>query len=382
MLVTIKQNLLILYAANLLYMASFSAYYLLPVYLNDLGASDAVIGGIMSAMGISNLATLLWLYFYGGRRDTKAMMMFGCAAALFSNTCMIVTTDLLFIAGIRLWHGIAFCIYFVSINTYITQICPPREHAKHIGFLGIITLVTQAVSPAAAEVFVAITNFQTLFTLTIFLVILSVIALFILPRARIPEQENTAKTIPNSNTNWLFYGYQVATVAVVGGVVYGTILVFSPLYLQEKQIMPLSLFFIAYSVAAVISRIIGRNWADHYGRVRISRYAFVALTISVIIMGWTQNAAAFGAVSALFGIGHGLMYPAMAAYSIQVIPGNLRSMTIWTGGFIIGVSIGAALGGLIAEKTAIGTAFILSAIMPMIAVVVLSIKKSKTKPLS
>jgi len=373
--VTVKQNLLILYAANLLYMASFSAYFLLPVYLSDLGASDAVIGGIMSAMGISNLATLLWLYFYGGRRDTRAMMMFGCAAALISNTCMIFTTDLFFIAGVRLWHGIAFCVYLVSVNTYITQICPPKEHAKHIGFLGVITLVTQAASPAAAEAFVAITNFQTLFALTIFLVVLSVIALFILPRAQTSEQENTVKTGNDSNTNWLFYGFQVAGVAVMGGVVYGIILVFSPLYLQEKQIMPLSLFFIAYSMAAVISRIIGRNWADHYGRVRISRYAFAALTVSVIIMGWTRNAATFGAVSALFGIGHGLMYPAMAAYSIQVIPGNLRAMTIWTGGFIIGVSIGAALGGVIAEKTGIGTAFMLSAVMPMIAVVALSIKK-------
>lgn len=373
---TVKQNLFVLYAANLLYMASFSAYFLLPVYLSDLGASDAVIGGIMSVMGVSNLATLLWLYFYGGRRDTRAMMMFGCAAALISNTGMIFTTNLFFIAGIRLWHGIAFCIYFVSVNTYITQICPPKEHAKHIGFLGVITLVTQAASPAAAEAFVAITNFQTLFALTIFLVVLSSIALFILPRAQTSKQEKTVTTGNDSNTNWLFYGSQVAGVAVVGGAAYGTILVFSPLYLQEKQIMPLSLFFIAYSIAAVISRIIGRNWADRYGHVRISRYAFAALTVSVIIMGWTSNAATFGAVSALFGIGHGLMYPAMAAYSIQVIPGKLQAMTIWIGGFIIGVSIGAALGGVIAEKTTIGTAFMLSAVMPMIAVAALSIKKN------
>jgi MFS family permease len=230
-------------------------------------------------------------------------------------------------------------------------------------------------SPAAAEAFVAITNFQTLFALTIFLVVLSGIALFILPRAQTSEQEKTVKTTNDSNTNWLFYGSQVAGVALVGGAAYGIILVFSPLYLQEKQIMPLSLFFIAYSIAAVISRIIGRNWADRYGRVRISRYAFVALTVSVIIMGWTRNAATFAAVSALFGIGHGLMYPAMAAYSLQVIPGNLRAMTIWVGGFTIGVSIGAALGGVIAEKTTIGTAFMLSAVMPIIAVAALSIKK-------
>jgi len=90
----------------------------------------------------------------------------------------------------------------------------------------------------------------------------------------------------------------------------------------------------------------------------------------------SRNAATFGALSALFGIGHGLMCPAMAAYSIQVIPGNLRAMTIWTGGFIIGVSIGAALGGMISEKISIGMAFMLSAVMPMIAVVALSIKKN------
>ncbi len=370
-----KPGLLILYAANFLFMVSFSAYFLLPVYLSNLGASEAVIGGIMSAMGISNFATLLWLYFYGSRQDTKSLMIFGCAAALISNTAMVFTTDLFFIGCIRLWHGMAFCIYFISANTYLTQICPPERHARHIGFLGIITLVTQAASPAAAELFVSVTSFQALFVLTVFIALLSEAALFFLPRFKASKQKSMIETKKDSTADWLFHGVRMSSVAVLGGAVYGTIIVFSPLYLKEKHILPLSLFFIAYSVAAVVSRIIGQNWADQYGRVRISRYAFAALTVSVLSMGWTENAVTFGTVSALFGIGHGLMYPAMAAYSIQVIPGNLRAMTIWSGGFIIGVSIGALLGGVLAEKTAIGTAFMLSALMPAAAIAVLSLHK-------
>ena len=50
-------------------MCAFSAYFLLPVYLTDLGATESLVGAIMSSMGVSNAITLIWIYFWGKIAD-------------------------------------------------------------------------------------------------------------------------------------------------------------------------------------------------------------------------------------------------------------------------------------------------------------------------
>lgn len=357
-----------LYIANLLYMCAFSAYFLLPVYLADLGATESLVGAIMSSMGVSNAVTLIWIYFWGAGSDTRRLMLVGCIATILSCAAMLITRDLFWISAIRMLQGFAFCLYFVSINTYLTQICPPSQHAKQIGFLGIITLSTQSAAPAAAEAFVAMTSFPALFGLTMVLAGGAAVALLRLPisgEKQLPASTNFPDSLVKQS--WLRDGFQISAVALLGGATYGTVLIFSPLYLREQGIWPLSLFFITYAVAAVIARFVGRNWADRFGRVRVARICFIALAVATFSLGWSTQAVTFAAASALFGVGHGLMYPAVAAHSIQVIPGNLRAMTIWAGGFIIGVSVGAAGAGVVAEYTAIGTAFQIAALLPFAA---------------
>jgi MFS family permease len=370
--------LITLYIANLLYMCAFSAYFLLPVYLTDLGATESLVGAIMSSMGVSNAITLIWIYFWGADHDTRRLILLGCIATLISCVAMLMTTHLFLISAIRLLQGFAFCLYFVSLNTYLTEICPPSQHAKQIGFLGIITLTTQSAAPAAAEAFVALTSFPALFGLTVAFSVGATVVVMLLPVSGKKQRlKSTDLSVTSPEQPWLAYGFQISAVALLGGAAYGTVLIFSPLYLRAHGILPLSLFFIAYAVAAIIARFVGRNWADRYGRVRVARICFIALALAMLSLGWSTRMVTFTAASALFGVGHGLMYPAVAAYSIQVIPGNLRAMTIWTGGFIIGVSAGAAGAGAIAEYTAIGTAFQFAALLPFAACLLLLVQPGK-----
>jgi MFS family permease len=370
--------LFILYVANLLFMCAFSAYFLLPVYLADLGATKSLIGTIMSSMGVSNTITLIWIYFWGAERDTRRLMLLGCMATTLSCAGMVMTPHLFWITAIRLLQGFAFCLYFVSLNTYVTEIYPPSEHAKQIGLLGIITLATQSAAPAAAEAFVAATSFQALFWLTVALAAGSAVAVLLLPASKKRQPRELKDDFYGAPPpSWLVYGFQISAVALLGGAAYGTVLIFSPLYLKENGIWPLSLFFTTYAAAAIFARFVGRNWADRYGRIRVACTCFIVLAGATLCLGRSAHAMPFAAASALFGVGHGLMYPAVAAHSIQIIPGNLRAMTIWAGGFIIGISAGAACAGAVAEYSDIGTAIQLAALLPLTAFVLLCFQSRK-----
>lgn len=217
-----------------------------------------------------------------------------------------------------------------------------------------------------------------LFGLTAALAAGSVVAVLLLPASKKRQPHKLSDDLYGvSAPSWLEYGFHISAVALLGGAAYGTVMIFSPLYLRANGIWPLSLFFSTYAAAAIFARFVGRNWADRYGRIRLACACFMVLTIATLCLGRSAHTISFAAASALFGVGHGLMYPAVAAHSIQVIPGNLRAMTIWAGGFIIGISAGAACAGVVAEYSDIGTAIQLAALLPFTAFVLLCFQSRK-----
>jgi len=359
--------LIALYAANLLFLAVHGAYFFLPVYLTRLGASDAAVGAVMSAMGISNAVALAWLYFVGERFDTRRLMLVGCVASGLSCAGMLAVTSLWAIAAMRMLQGAGFCLYFVSANAWIAQWCPPAERAKQIGYLGIVTLLTQSVAPAAAELLVNLTGFPTLFAITVAVVCASALVL-----TKVPVSGTRASGTParagDGGREWLAHGLQLGAVALLAGAGYGAVLIFSPLYLQSRGILPLSLFFTVYAAAAIAIRVVGRNWAHRWGNLKVAGWCFLLLGLATVLLGVSRTALAFGAASALFGFGHGLMYPAVAAHSVEIVPGNsVRALTLWSGGFMIGVSLGVMLAGVVAEHSAIATAVQWAALLPLLA---------------
>jgi len=366
-----RPALIALYTANLLFLAVHGAYFFLPVYLTRLGASEAAVGAVMSAMGVSNAVALAWLYFVGERFDTRRLMLAGCAASGLSCLGMLLARNLWAIAAMRMLQGAGFCLYFVSANAWIAEWCPPSERAKQIGYLGIVTLLTQSVAPAGAEILVGLTGFQTLFATTVAVVCASALVLTRVPVTRTRQQTSpTPQDAPARD--WASQGLQLGAVALLAGAGYGAVLIFSPLYLQSRGIVPLSLFFTVYAVAAIVARVVGRNWASRWGNLRVAGWCFLLLSLATVLLGNSRTALAFGAASALFGFGHGLMYPAIAAHSVETVPGNsVRALTLWSGGFMIGVSLGVLLAGVVAEGSAIATAVQWAALLPLLAAIAL-----------
>jgi MFS family permease len=365
--------LIALYAANLLFLAVHGAYFFLPVYLIRLGASEAGVGAVMSAMGISNAVALAWLYFVGERFDTRKLMLAGCLASGVSCAGMLIARDLWAIAAMRMLQGAGFCLYFVSANAWIAQWCDPADRAKQIGYLGIVTLLTQSVAPAAAELLVDLTNFRTLFGITVAIVCAAAMVLARVPvaTARRPAPFSGEGDSP---PGWIARGLHLGVVALLAGAGYGAVLIFSPLYLQSRGISPLSLFFTVYAAAAVLIRIVGRNWASRWGNLRLAGWCFLLLGLATVLLGSSHTALTFGGASALFGFGHGLMYPAVAAHSVGIVPGNsVRALTLWSGGFMIGVSVGVMLAGVVAESSAIATAVQWAALLPLLAALALRV---------
>jgi predicted MFS family arabinose efflux permease len=162
----------------------------------------------------------------------------------------------------------------------------------------------------------------------------------------------------------------------MGGGVFGAVMTFSPLYLIERGMVPQSLFFIVYASCAVLVRVLCRNLADRNDKTVVARLCFAVIAVSMFSLGATESILTFSLAAALFGLGHGQMFPTMAAHSAEVVPGgHVRAMTLWSGGFILGISAGSWFAGLLAELYAIGAAIQLSGILPLVAFVAIGRSK-------
>ncbi len=358
-------GLFLLYLGNLFFITAYGAYFLLPVHLRALGASNAAVGAITAATGITNAASLGWLLVSGFKRDSHALMLFG--AVFFGAGClgMAVSDDLAVIAVMRMFQGAGFCLYFIAANTWVSHHVPEMSLARHLGYLGVATLLAQTVAPTIAEYVARAYGYKFLFGVTAAFILASMALIAALPGG----EGHGADPATDAGDGRRMGALPLLVLALTGGGLYGAVVFFSPLYLLECGIEPLSLFFICYASSAVAVRIVLRDAADRIGRLQVARWCFGLLALSVLIMSYSRSIAPFAFASALFGMGHGLMYPALAAYSAGAVRGGrLKGMAVWAGGFAIGVSLGSWVAGGIAELFPIPVMFRASLVFPLAAV--------------
>lgn len=359
-----------IYSANLLFIFAYGAFFLVPVHLRDLGASNAVIGLLTASTGVTNTAALFWLLTKGFKKDPRRLMLIGVLLFGAGSIGMALSENLWAIAVMRMLHGAGFCLYFIAANTFISHHAPEEDMAKQMGYFGAVTLMAQSVAPAIAEVIARKAGFPVLFTGTVMLLALSFLTIRRLPLTEIHHLEAGTGETGCGGKGLTPFG--LGALALLGGGLFGGVITFSPLYLIECGIVPVSLFFMSYALSAVAVRLVFRNAADTMGHLAIARLCFGILALSVLGMSYSTTALTFGLSSALFGAGHGLMYPALAAYSINALKGGrLRGMAVWAGGFAIGVSLGAWLAGIVAESYPIALVFRLEVVMGLACVALL-----------
>jgi MFS family permease len=120
-------------------------------------------------------------------------------------------------------------------------------------------------------------------------------------------------------------------------------------FATERFISYISLYYVAYSFAAILTRLFGGRLADSLGEEKIIPYALVTMSaglfITVFITGnWILLIAGF-----LTGAGHGFLYPSLNAFALRgELPNTRGKITgVFTGSIDGGSFFGAILLGYV-----------------------------------
>jgi MFS family permease len=122
-------------------------------------------------------------------------------------------------------------------------------------------------------------------------------------------------------------------------------------FAKEQHLTFISFYYLSYSAAAIVTRILGGRLADRIGESRIIPYALLVTGAGLLLMVCLGGAEVLVFSGLLSGCGHGFLFPCLNSLVIRNEPLDIRGKItgIFTGGFDTGTFVGCIVLGYIGE---------------------------------
>jgi len=356
-----------LFVANLCTVASFSAFFLFPRYITLLGGSKLDIGILMGAFAFASACCRPWVATMVDGFGRKRSFIVGAAILTFIPLLhMPLKGDIHSLYGLllflRIIHGIGLATCFTAIFTFIADLLPVNRLSEGIGIFGISGLTGLAMGPALAEVMLESFGYNVYFFNS------SILAgLGLLLTLHIGDPWQRHKNSPISFWRLLRHKRQllILGLAFTFGVSQGAISNFVTPLADSRHIPWIGGFYVYYTLAAILVRLIGGRLTDKLGERRILPAAYLLCGAGLAALTLAQSNIVLGVCGFVAGLGHGLLFPALNALTVRHRPQAIRGRLtgIFTGGIDLGLSCGSVVLGQIAQLSNLNYLFIWAALI-------------------
>jgi MFS family permease len=351
---------------------AFSTFYLLPKFLAQELAADAsaigFVGGVFSAATVVATPFAGWIVDRYPRRYAVAAggVLMACAAGGF-----VAVHDIgLLLVLLRVMQGLSYALVVTAVGTLVSDVVPRERLNQALGFSGASMLVMNALAPAVAEPLAAACGWTIVFVTA---GAAAVAATVLAARVREPSWQRAEAgkggmmallTQPIAR----HYGSVVA----LSGATFGAVFTFEPAYALELGRTRVGGFFIAYACAALVVRLVFGGLPARLGSYRVARGALGLYGIVVLALAGA-GPRALEPLGALFGVAHGLFYPAVNAMAVTAVRPHERGrmIAIFTGAFALGLAAGSMPLGHLAAAAGYPLVFATAAGGTLVALVIL-----------
>jgi MFS family permease len=351
---------------------AFSTFYLLPRFLTqELGAGPADIGLVVGLLGVSTvlftLATAGWMERFS-RRRAMTLGALAMSVAAFGFTAVHSLGPL--IEALRVLQGVSYALVVTAFGTLIAELVPHERLSHALGVGGSSMLVMNAIAPAVGEPLAAAVGWRVVFVSA---GVMALVAVALTTRIREPIRQ----VHPGARGGLLEVlrqplAHQYALILVLTGAGFGTVFAFQGPHALALGRARAGGFFVAYAVAAIFVRVGFGHLADRLGRHRVA-LAAVLIYAAVVLAMADLRPGALEVYGAIFGLSHGVFYPAINALAIGAARPSERARitAIFTGSFSLGLWLGPTVLGSIAERDGYPLVFVLASAGILVAAILL-----------
>jgi len=346
---------ILIWIANFFVLCNLSSFFLFPLFITEHGGNKSDIGILMAAMMISSILMRPWIaqlvdrfgrkksYFLG----TLIMTIMPVVYMLFDGALSNFYTPLFVI---RIVHGIGVALGFTASFTYVADISPPQRLNEGIGMFGITALVGMAVGPGISEPIIHNFGFEAYFLMVSILGAIALALELFLPETYFLQsfQDRQISFFSVLKRKKIF---GIALVTMLFGVGLAAQGGFVSPYVEDLKLPNVTVFFVAYSMAAILTRFFGVRIADRVGELKIIPFALAINALGYLFLIAVKNSWVLIFSGIITGCGHGLLFPCLNSLVIRDEPVHIRGKIngVFTGGMDLGLFLGSIFLGYIGE---------------------------------
>jgi len=344
------KNFTLATAANFFFFCNFSSFFLLPIYIKDLGGDEANIGFIMGSFGITSLGAIPFVAYLVDKYGRRRFMLFGYALMF------VATLSYLFISQLspvfyllRFVQGVSFAFSFTAASTFVTDYIPSEKRAEGLGIFSAFTIASYAIGPSLGELVIELFGFYSFFIYASFFSLIAfVLTIFTRDGNFIRSSDPYGLGFFRLIASKRYALILVSNLILAGGL--GAILNFVAIFLRSKGLAAFY-FFLTYTIAVTAVRIFGGKISDKLGRKVIASPCLLAVSISLAAMYFVESPLSAVLISLFFSIGYGFLYPTLSALVIDKAGSDERGkvMGAFNASYSLGINFLAFPLGLIAR---------------------------------
>ncbi|MDD5168367.1 MAG: MFS transporter [Syntrophales bacterium] len=342
----------------LLCLANFSTFIsmqmllpTLPLYLLMLGGTQRDVGYVMGTYTLGAMLMRIIAGWLVDRYDRKRTLIIGIALMLAVTLLYNLVSDVPLITVIRALHGLTYGLVGTVIGTMVVDSLPSARIGEGIGYFGLTPTLSMAVAPILGLWLAGTFSYHVLFLAVSVLNALTILSCLPVRRTIVrtaPRFASISGTLAN-----LFEktAMRPAVVTFFLTAVYSAVIFFIAVYAAALGIGNIGLFFVATALTMVIFRPISGRWADRGGTNMVMFISYLALFLSIVIIGVSHSITGFLLAGAFIGLGFGSCFPTLQALAVRHVPAHRRGSATGTFflAFDIGLGLGAVLWGYVAE---------------------------------
>ncbi len=360
------------FAAN--FMMMFAFYLLmptLPFYLQEFfHAGKSTVGFVMSVYILAALAIRPFSAYFIDTMDRKKLYIAAYIIFTLMFVSYVVAAAIALFVIFRIIHGFAFGITTMTGNTIAIDVLPSERRGEGIGYFGLSSNVAMALGPTAGLLLMNHLDFNYIFWFAFLFGIAGLLLAFLIKT----EHKPTAPTKePLSLDRFILVkAIPLGLNLLMISLSYGLILSFGAVFGHEIKVASTGMFYTIMAIGIFISRFASGRFLNKGLFRPIGIISIVIIATSYFILFQTTSDIEYFSTAFSLGIGFGMLTPAFQTMVINMAPHNRRgtaNSTYFTS-FDLGVGGGMYLGGKISEIWSLNTAFLIVAIINVIALIV------------
>lgn len=352
---------------------------LLPIFAATLGASDVLLGLIVSVSTVTGMVLKPFIGMLSDRAGRRNWLLIGTAFFAFMPFVypFVTTPEQLFL--VRVIHGMATAIYGPVTLAYVTEQAGAAR-AEGLGWFGIARSGGYIVGPALAGWLLLLLSPQQVYTVVGLMSCVAFVPVLMLTDVPVPERA-LRKPLTRDVADAFVVGMRTPAIWLAGGlealsyIALYAVKAFLPVYALSigVNVALVGTFFALQEAVVALAKPAGGRIGDRFGYMRTIGVGMLVVGSALPLLTVSQGPVVLLALAAWLGLGQALIFPsATALVAVQI---NRRHTGAGMG-FLgtlenSGKVIGPILGGVLVAWSSYEAMFALMGLFTVVCAVVL-----------